>query len=136
MPALSSLARYCACQRRWTGCLSLLLLAALGLALPAAGADRVTLDIKLFRYQPQTVEVPVGTTIVWTNRDDIEHTVTSKEDVPPELRFDSPGFIRSSPDHGGVAAFQALGISELHSGILSRPVVPTKGFPGSCNAFH
>lgn len=115
MPALSSLARYCACQRRWTGCLSLLLLAALGLALPAAGADRVTLDIKLFRYQPQTVEVPVGTTIVWTNRDDIEHTVTSKEDVPPELRFDSGPFGQGEAfGHTFTAAGEYPFICSLH----------------------
>ncbi|MHB0856069.1 MAG: cupredoxin domain-containing protein [Anaerolineae bacterium] len=31
------------------------------------------------QYMPQTLEVPVGTTVVWTNEDGQPHTVTSDE---------------------------------------------------------
>jgi plastocyanin len=34
-----------------------------------------------FVFGPQTVTVPVGTTVTWTNRDDIPHTVVSTEGV-------------------------------------------------------
>src|SRR3990172_2677405 len=35
------------------------------------------IDIKLFTFKPETIEVPVGTTVVWTNFDAIEHSVTN-----------------------------------------------------------
>ena len=40
-------------------------------------------DVKIdnFSFGPQTLTVSVGTTVVWTNRDDIPHTVVSTEGV-------------------------------------------------------
>ncbi len=40
-------------------------------------------EIKIdnFSFGPQTVTVPVGATVTWTNRDDIPHTVVSTEGV-------------------------------------------------------
>jgi plastocyanin len=42
-----------------------------------------TTDVKIdnFSFGPQTVTVPVGATVTWTNRDDIPHTVVSTDDV-------------------------------------------------------
>ncbi len=40
-----------------------------------------TLKIDNFSFGPQTLTVSVGTTVVWTNRDDIPHTVVSTEGV-------------------------------------------------------
>ena len=34
-----------------------------------------------FIFAPETIKVPVGTTVTWTNRDDIPHTVVSTEGV-------------------------------------------------------
>jgi plastocyanin len=34
-----------------------------------------------FSFGPQTITVPVGTTVIWTNRDDIPHTSVSTEDI-------------------------------------------------------
>ena len=33
--------------------------------------------IKTFLFRPTTVVVPLGTRVVWTNEDEIEHTVTA-----------------------------------------------------------
>jgi plastocyanin len=44
----------------------------------AANAD---VKIDNFSFGPQTLTVPVGTTVTWTNRDDIPHTSVSTEDV-------------------------------------------------------
>jgi amicyanin len=61
-----------------------LALGAIGLALavailasPARAAD-TEVKIDNFTYNPQTITVKAGTTVVWTNHDDIPHTVTSK----------------------------------------------------------
>jgi plastocyanin len=41
-----------------------------------------TIEVKIdnFSFGPVTRTVPVGTTVTWTNRDDIPHTVVSTDD--------------------------------------------------------
>jgi len=46
-----------------------------------APAQAATQEVKIdnFSFAPQTITIPVGTTIHWTNRDDIPHTVVSED---------------------------------------------------------
>ncbi len=37
----------------------------------------VTIEIKDFKFGPDTVTVPVGSKVIWTNKDSVSHTVTS-----------------------------------------------------------
>jgi plastocyanin len=53
-----------------------LLAGAAVLAAPA-GAEDVSVKIDNFTFNPQRVTVKAGTTITWTNQDDIPHTVAS-----------------------------------------------------------
>jgi plastocyanin len=63
------------------------LTAACGSATPAAqpasegtgaeGATQVT--IQSFSFQPATLTVPSGTTVTWTNKDNVAHTVTADD---------------------------------------------------------
>jgi plastocyanin len=46
-----------------------------------ASAASVEVKIDNFSFGPQTVTVPVGATVTWTNRDDIPHTVVSTDGV-------------------------------------------------------
>jgi len=46
---------------------------------PSAANAEVKIDN--FSFGPQTLAVPVGTTVTWTNRDDIPHTVVSTDGV-------------------------------------------------------
>ena len=46
---------------------------------PAAAPAQVKIDN--FSFGPQTLTVPVGTTVTWTNRDDIPHTIVSTDGV-------------------------------------------------------
>jgi len=51
-------------------------------SLPAAAqqkADTTEVKIDNFSFGPGTLTVPVGTTVTWTNRDDIPHTVVSTD---------------------------------------------------------
>jgi plastocyanin len=65
---------------------------ALGIATLAAGTGYFaanaqqkpeTMEVKIdnFSFGPGTLTVPVGTTVTWTNRDDIPHTVVSTDMV-------------------------------------------------------
>lgn len=45
---------------------------------PAAAA---AVKIDNFSFAPQTLTIPIGTTVTWTNRDDIPHTAVSTEGV-------------------------------------------------------
>lgn len=55
---------------------------------PASGAA-VQADIKLFKYQPDPLEIAVGTTVEWTNQDEAPHTVTHGTYVNRGGAFDS-----------------------------------------------
>src|ERR1700687_1228282 len=46
---------------------------------PSAAHAGVKIDN--FSFGPQTLTVPIGTTVVWTNSDDIPHTSVSTEGV-------------------------------------------------------
>jgi plastocyanin len=59
-----------------------------GAAPPAGGGgDAVTVDIPSISFDPADVTVPAGTTITWTNSDDLPHTVT--KEGGPGGQFDS-----------------------------------------------
>src|SRR5262249_61323808 len=45
-------------------------------------------DVQFYHFQPGAVVAPAGTTVTWTNRDDIEHTVTSGDPEHRIGRFD------------------------------------------------
>lgn len=46
---------------------------------PAAPPATATVNIDNFSFGPEQITVPRGTTVTWTNRDDIPHTVTASE---------------------------------------------------------
>jgi plastocyanin len=48
-----------------------------GVAVMAAPAADTAVKIDNFTFTPQRVTVKAGTTVTWTNQDDIPHTVTS-----------------------------------------------------------
>jgi plastocyanin len=51
----------------------------------ATAADGKQVVVDNFTFTPATAAVPVGTTVTWTNHDDIPHNVVS-----PEQKFKSP----------------------------------------------
>jgi 3',5'-cyclic AMP phosphodiesterase CpdA len=50
-------------------------------ATPAAATGTIQVSIDNFSYAPKQLTVKAGTTVVWTNKDDIPHTVTSDDKV-------------------------------------------------------
>ena len=57
--------------------------------------ESVAVEVKTFQFQPDPIEVAPGTTVTWTNRDNILHTVTSgsarQADGSVDERLDGPG---------------------------------------------
>jgi plastocyanin len=51
--------------------------------LASAQQKQETTEVKIdnFSFGPATLTVPVGTTVTWSNRDDIPHTVVSSDDA-------------------------------------------------------
>ena len=47
----------------------------------SASAPTAEVKIDNFSFGPQTITVAAGTTVTWTNRDDIPHTVASTDGV-------------------------------------------------------
>lgn len=48
-------------------------------AVAAAPAKTVTVDIAKFTYGPKDLTITPGTKVVWTNKDETPHTVTSND---------------------------------------------------------
>jgi plastocyanin len=51
------------------------------LASPAVGepGSSPTVTIQYSMFNPDNLEVPVGTTVTWVNKDNVEHSVTSED---------------------------------------------------------
>lgn len=76
----------------------------------AADATRVVVDN--FSFTPAMAAVPVGTTVTWTNHDDIPHNVVS-----PDQRFKSPVL---DTDEVFSHTFDAAGIYKYYCSIHPR----------------
>ena len=53
---------------------------------PAAAAP-VNIDVQGFKFPPN-MDVPIGTTVTWTNKDSVAHTVTSGTRPTKDGKFD------------------------------------------------
>jgi plastocyanin len=53
------------------------------------GGDEVMVAMENFVFVEDRIEVPVGTTVTWTNDDSTRHTVTSGADDTDDGVFDS-----------------------------------------------
>jgi plastocyanin len=72
-----------------------------------AGANTTPIEIRLFQFRPGRIDVARGTAVVWTNRDDIRHTVTSGEPERRDGRFDVP---LGGPGAGVRVGFDRAGV--------------------------
>lgn len=94
-------------------------------SLPVLQEQTASVEIKDFIFNPDTITVPAGTTVTWTNRDSGPHTVTSTSGI-----FDS-GVI----DHGESFSytFQDPGTygyyCMIHPYMKAKIIVTTSGGP-------
>lgn len=62
--------------------------------LPALSAGTTSVDIKLFQFKPNQLEIKKGDTVIWMNGDAIEHSVTAGKPGKPTEAFDSGFFTK------------------------------------------
>ena len=48
-------------------------------ARPASATSGPAVSVENFNFTPAELTVPAGTTVTWTNHDDVEHTVTASD---------------------------------------------------------
>jgi plastocyanin len=61
--------------------LSMLLISSINLGICAdiSQPSAITVDIKDFSFQPNSITVQVGTSVTWVNHDSVDHTITSDD---------------------------------------------------------
>lgn len=84
---------------------------------PVSGNSR-TIDIRNNAFDPTPVTIAVGTTVTWTNRDAVAHTVTAAGS------FDSSALGQNTPfSHTFNAAGTVDYVCTLHAGMNGRIIV-------------
>ena len=82
---------------------------------PEASGEPVTVDMKDIKFVPENVTVKVGTTVKWTNSDEVPHTVTKEEG--PGAEFDSGNVAAGEEfEHTFDAAGEVKYVCEIHPG--------------------
>jgi plastocyanin len=71
-----------------------------------AASPPTAVDIRTFQFSQPSVEVPVGAEVIWSNRDAVEHTITSGAPDSADGAFagrlaDSGTVFRHRFDHPG-----------------------------------
>jgi plastocyanin len=74
-------------------------------ALAAQDGTEQPTEIRQFAFQPKSLEVPAGTTVVWTNQDAIQHSVTAADGVFDSGFFTQGGTFAYTFDQPGTYAY-------------------------------
>ncbi len=86
---------------------------------PNRGTSKVAVEIENFSFGSGTVRVPVGTTVEWTNRDDIPHTVVSTDGLFKSDALDTDDSFSHRFDRAGVYDY----FCSLHPKMTGKVVV-------------
>jgi plastocyanin len=57
-------------------------------ALAVTAAPESAVNVQLFKFRPDRIDVAKGSRVTWTNQDQITHTVTSGTPDTPDRAFD------------------------------------------------
>lgn len=67
-----------------------------------------SVPVQAFAYQPATISVPVGTTVVWTNLDPVDHTVTDIDYLWDSGLFGEAGTFAKTFDTPGTYTYYCI----------------------------
>ena len=89
-------------------------------AAPKGGAAQVT--INNFTFKPATITVPAGTTVTWTNRDDMPHTVVADDRSFRSVALDTDeSFAHTFTAPGTYPYFCSIHASMVGKVIVTKP---------------
>ncbi|MGZ3305936.1 MAG: cupredoxin domain-containing protein [Asticcacaulis sp.] len=95
-------------------------------ALARETAPSVTVEIRNFMFTPMTVTIPQGGTVVWTNRDDIPHTVVEKSKAWRSAALDTNESYSKTFDAPGTYDYYC----GLHPKMVAKVIVTPAGKAG------
>jgi plastocyanin len=100
---------------------TLLLLARPSVTANAAQSSTAPAEVTIdnFSFRPQTLTVAVGTTVTWTNRDDIPHTVVSDGGVFKSKARDTEEMFSYTFDQAGTYPYHC----SIHPKMTGQVVV-------------
>ena len=104
------------------GLMALMLLAApggRGRAAAETGPAAAAVTIDNFSFTPQVITVKAGTTVTWTNRDDIPHTVVSTDQVFKSKALDTDQAFSFTLDKPGTYQY----FCSIHPHMTAKVVV-------------
>jgi plastocyanin len=85
----------------------------------AAQLPEQAADIRQFAYQPKSIEVPVGTTVTWTNQDAIQHSVTASDGAFDSGLFTQGGTFSQTFDTPGTYTY----VCSRHGSMMGEVIV-------------
>jgi len=88
--------------------------------LPTASAKAVTIDN--FSFSPADITVPAGTTLTWTNRDDIPHTVVADDQQFKSKALDTDEKFSHTFDKPGTYSY----FCSIHPKMVAKVIVEGK----------
>jgi plastocyanin len=88
--------------------------------LPTVSAKTVTIDN--FSFSPADITVPAGTTLTWTNRDDIPHTVVSNDQQFKSKALDTDEKFSHTFDKPGTYSY----FCSIHPKMVAKVIVEGK----------
>ncbi|MGQ0643505.1 MAG: cupredoxin domain-containing protein [Gemmatimonadaceae bacterium] len=86
-------------------CVSLVALIALQVG-HAQSSPTSRVEVRMFQFAPDTLRVNIGTKVVWTNQDEIEHTVTAGTVAERDAAFNA---VLKTKGAAAVRTFDTLG---------------------------
>ena len=89
---------------------------------PASDAKTAQVTIENFTFKPATITVPVGTTVTWTNRDDMPHTVVAEDRSFRSNALDTDETFSHTFNSAGTFVY----FCSIHTSMVGKVIVETR----------
>ncbi len=88
----------------------------------AAAAASAQVTIENFTFKPATITVSVGTTVTWTNRDDMPHTVVAEDRSFRSNALDTDETFSHTFNSAGTFVY----FCSIHTSMVGKVIVETR----------
>ena len=85
------------------------------------GAENLSVQITNFNYTPEVIKVKVGTTISWTNEDNVPHTITGDDNSWDSGRVKKNETYSHTFDKAGTFEYHCAYHSAMKGSVIVSP---------------